>query len=109
MNFLIAPLVMFQGAFVKLNLFVRHEMPSLAERHPGYAWVGQSSQEPVLQSWGTSILAVLSMSIVSDSVLVSLPPTSSHKIHPTPFLRMATSTLTHSSASQHMCTQRHDF
>ena len=48
MNFLIAPLVMFQGAFVKLKLFVRHEMPSLAERHPGYAWVGQSSQEPVL-------------------------------------------------------------
>ena len=26
------------GVVVKLKLFVRHEMPSLAERHPGYAW-----------------------------------------------------------------------
>ena len=109
-NFLIASLVMFQRAFMKLKLFLfdMRCSPS-AKRHPGYAWVGQSSQEPVLWSWGTSILAVLSMSIISNSVLVSLLPASLHKIHPTPFSCMATSMLTCSSASQHMCTQYHDF
>ena len=44
------------GVVVKLKLFVRHEMPPWLNVIQDT--LGQSSQEPVLRSWSTSILAV---------------------------------------------------
>ena len=104
MNFLIALLGTFQGAFGKFTL---HEMPSLAERN---AMLSRSKIRLGLASRARSqccglgylyFRAVLSTPITSDSFLGLFAAASELAQNPSDpfFSRMATSTFTRSSAS----------